>query len=85
MRTLQDREVVAIAIEHIETVIHRLMQDSDFRVRYCQDPDAALRAYLTPTEIRAIKTGDGSRLGLHGQSSRWHELSARLCGTDPGP
>ena len=85
MRPIQNEEVVPIALDPVETVIHRLMQDSEFRVQYCQNPDVALRAYLTPAEIRAVKTGDGSMLGVLGRSARWQELSARLCGIDPGP
>jgi hypothetical protein len=77
--------VIAIAVAQIETVIDRLMKDRAFRAQYCQDPDGTLAAYLTPDEIHAIKTGDGRLLGQLGKSPRWQELSARLCGPDPGP
>lgn len=77
--------MIAIAVQQIETVIARLMKDQAFRARYCQDPDGTLAAYLTPDEIHAIKSGDGRLLGQLGQSPRWQELSAALCGPDPGP
>jgi hypothetical protein len=77
--------VIAIAIDQVELVIDRLMKDKAFRRNYCQDPDGTLSAYLTPNEIHAIKSGDGRLLGHLGNSPRWQELSARLCGTDPGP
>lgn len=77
--------MIAIAIETIETVIDRLMQDKQFRLSYCQNPDKTLGAYLTPAEVHAIKTGDDSLLGQIGRSPRWQELTARLCGPDPGP
>src|SRR5947209_2210364 len=79
------REVMVIAIEQIETVIGRLTHDKAFRVKYCQDPDATLEAYLTPEEIRAIKTGDGHRLGQLGGDLKWADLTAALCGPNPGP
>jgi hypothetical protein len=77
--------VIAIAIDQVESVFDRLMKDRAFRKSYCQDPDGTLAAYLTPNEIHAVKTGDGRLLGQLGNSSRWQELSARLCGPDPGP
>ena len=77
--------MIAISIEQIETVIDRLKKDKAFRVKYCQDPDRTLAEYLSPVEIHAIKTGDGRLLGQLGTSSRWQELSAGLCGPDPGP
>jgi len=77
--------VIAIAVAQIETVIERLMKDPAFRAKYCQDPDGTLAAYLTRDEIHAIKTGDGRLLGQLGRSPRWQELSAALCGPDPGP
>jgi hypothetical protein len=77
--------VIAIAIEQIETVIDRLTKDKAFRAKYCRDPDGTLAEYLTPDEIHAIKTGNGELLGQLGKSARWQELSAGLCGADPGP
>jgi hypothetical protein len=74
--------VNAIAVEQIEAVIGRLAHDKAFRVKYCQDPDSTLEAYLTPEEIRAIKTGDGHRLTLMG-CEKWDELHAALCGSLP--
>ena len=70
----------AIAIEHIETVIGRLTRDRAFRVKYCQDPDGTLQAYLTPEEIQAIKTGDGHRLALMGCSEQVEGLTAAFAG-----
>ena len=78
------QEVIAIATQHFETVIGRLTRDKAFRMKYCQDPDGTLSAYLSPEEIRALKTGDGHRLGLLGAGDSWHELTAALCGPDPG-
>jgi hypothetical protein len=72
--------VIAIATQPIETVIKRLAADQDFHAKYCQDPDAALEAYLSPEEIRAIKTGDGHRLMALLDPQRWEELNAALCG-----
>jgi hypothetical protein len=77
--------VIAIAIAHIETVIERLTNDRAFRMKYCQDPDRTLRSYLSPAEIRAIKSGDSYLLGQFGTSVRWQQLTAALCGSDPGP
>ena len=77
--------MITIAIEQIETVIQRLSADKAFRVKYCQDPDAALEAYLSPEEIRAIKTGDGHRLTELGCGEKWEELTATLCGPERGP
>jgi len=77
--------VVAIAIDQIENVIDRLTKDQTFRRKYCQDPDGTLAEYLTPTEIRAVKSGDGQLLGQLGKSRRWQELAAGLCGPAPGP
>lgn len=76
---------MAIAIEQVENVIDRLTKDQTFRRKYCQDPDGTLAEYLTPAEIRAVKTGDGQLLGQLGKSLRWQELAAGLCGPDPGP
>ena len=78
-------EVIAIATQHIDTVIARLSNDRAFRMRFCQDPDAALESYLTPEEIRAIKTGDGYMLYRLGAGDRWEQLTEVLCGHDPGP
>lgn len=75
----------AIAVEQIEAVANRLTRDKAFRVKYCQDPDGTLGSYLTSEEIRAIKTGDGHRLQLMGCEQTWEELTAALCGPDPGP
>jgi hypothetical protein len=75
--------VNAIAIAQFETVIGRLMHDKSFRVNYCQDPDGTLETYLSPEEIRAIKTGDGHRLTLLGCGEQWEELHAALCGRHP--
>jgi len=74
--------VSTIAIEQIETVITRLTRDKAFRVKYCQDPDGTLDAYLTPEEIRAIKSGDGHSLSLMG-CDKWEELTSALCGPHP--
>lgn len=73
----------AIATEQVETVIGRLTRDRAFRVKYCQDPDGTLDAYLTPEEIRAIKTGDGHRLEVLGCGDKWAEFTAALCGGHP--
>jgi hypothetical protein len=80
-----DEEVIAIAIEQVESMVDRLTKDQTFRRKYCQDPDGTLAEYLTPAEIRAIKTGDDQQLGHLSRSPRWRELSAGLCGVDPGP
>jgi hypothetical protein len=74
--------VIAIATDGIETIIGRLTQDKSFRVKYCQDPDATLKSYLSPEEIRAIKTGDGHDLSRMG-CDRWQELFASLCSEVP--
>jgi hypothetical protein len=74
-----------MALQQIETVIQRLRTDTEFRAQYCQDPDGTLRAYLTPEEIRAIKTGDGHRLTELGCGEKWEELTATLCGPQSGP
>ncbi|HEX6506341.1 MAG TPA: hypothetical protein VF221_01800 [Chloroflexota bacterium] len=76
--------MIAIAIQQIESVIMRLTKDASFRIKYCQDPDKALESYLSPEEIRAIKTGDGYALGSAADGARWQELTAALCGSDPG-
>jgi hypothetical protein len=75
--------VIAIATEQLETVVGRLTRDKAFRIKYCQDPDGTLESYLTPEEIRAIKTGDGHALHLLGCGDRWEELNAALCGPQP--
>jgi len=72
-----------MAVEQFETVIGRLMRDKSFRVKYCEDPDGTLESYLTPEEIRAIKTGDGHRLTLLGCGEKWEELHAALCDGHP--
>lgn len=79
------REVVVIAIQQIEEVINRLSTDKAFRMKYRQNPDTALETYLSPEEIHAIKTGDGYWLAAMGCGNRWGELTAALCGSDPGP
>jgi len=75
---------VAIATAQIDAVIQRLSADPEFRVRYCQDPDKALESYLSPEEIRAIKTGDGHRLGQLGSDGKWADITTALCGPHPG-
>jgi hypothetical protein len=67
-----------MAIEHVETVIGRLTNDRAFRLKYCEDPDAALQMYLSPEQIKAVKSGDGHTLSCMG-SDRWDELFASLC------
>ena len=69
----------------MDLVIQRLSRDKAFRVKYCEDPDGTLEAYLSPEEIRAIKTGDGHMLTQLGCGERWEELTATLCGPHPGP
>jgi hypothetical protein len=54
-------------------------------VKYSEDPDATLEAYLSPEEIRAIKTGDGHKLLQMGCEGQWDELVRTLCGPAPGP
>lgn len=71
-----------IATEHVEAIIDRLSRDRAFRVKYCEDPDGTLESYLTPEEIRAIKTGDGHSLSLLG-GHKWEELTAAFCGPHP--
>jgi hypothetical protein len=67
-----------MAVDQLETIIGRLAHDKAFRVKYCEDPDAALQAYLSPQEIKAIKSGDGhTRTGI--RSGRWDEMLASLC------
>jgi hypothetical protein len=63
-------------------VIDRLSRDRAFRVKYCQDPDGTLAAYLTPEEIHAIKTGDGHGVSLVNGTS-WSDLTAALCSGQP--
>ena len=75
--------MIAIATEQIETVIGRLTRDKAFRVKYCQDPDGTLEAYLTPEEIRAIKTGDGHSLAMMGCEQQIEHLTAAFCGPHP--
>lgn len=72
-----------MAVDHIETVIGRLTRDKAFRMKYCQDPDGTLEAYLTPEEIKAIKTGDGHSLHLMGCNESLEQLTAALCGPHP--
>lgn len=78
-------EVIAIAIESFDVVIQRLSRDRAFRVKYCENPDSTLEGYFTPEEIRAIKTGDGHRLGELGAGDKWEGLLKALCGPHPGP
>jgi hypothetical protein len=75
--------VSAIAIEQLETVIARLRHDRAFRVKYCQDPDGTLESYLTPEEIRAIKTGDGHWLVQMGCCEHVEDLTATFAGPHP--
>lgn len=77
------QEVNAIATEQIDTVIGRLARDKAFRMKYCQDPDRALEAHLSPEEIRAIKTGDGHRLDLLGAGESWDAFTREMCGQNP--
>lgn len=77
------REVSAIATVQFETVVDRLARDKAFRMKYCQDPDRTLESYLSPEEIRAIKTGDGHRLHVLGCGDKLEELHAALCGPQP--
>ncbi len=72
-----------MAVEQIETVIGRLTHDRAFRVKYCDDPDGTLETYLTPEEIRAIKTGDGHHLEVLGAGTYWQQLNDALCGPQP--
>jgi hypothetical protein len=71
--------------EHLDIVIEKLKMDKAFRMKYSQDPDRTLESYLSADEIRAIKTGDGHRLSALGTGQQWEELTAALCGPDPGP
>lgn len=77
--------MITIAAEQIETVIQRLTQDKAFFVNYCQDPDSTLGSYLTPAEIRAIKTGDGHQFEVRGYGDTWQKITETLCGPNPGP
>lgn len=72
--------MIAIATLPIETVIQRLAADKAFRAEYSRDPDGALEMYLSPEEIRAIKTGDGHRLMALCDGQKWEQLNAALCG-----
>lgn len=75
----------AIAVEQLDAVIYRLSSDRAFWVKYCQDPDGTLESYLTPDEIRAIKSGDGHQLEQLGAGEKWERLTQALCGPHPGP
>jgi len=75
--------VIAIAIDQVETVIGRLSGDKAFRIKYCQDPDGTLESYLTPEEIRAIKTGDSHSLDQMGCGDKWVEFVSAFCGRHP--
>ncbi len=77
------QEVNAIATEQFETVVERLAGDTAFRVKYRQDPDGTLESYLTPEEIRAIKTGDGHSLHVMGCGHTVEDLTQALCGPHP--
>ncbi len=77
------RKVIGMATEQIDVVVGRLVRDKAFRMKYSQDPDRALESYLSPEEIRAIKTGDGHHLQLLGSGDRWTELTQALCGPHP--
>jgi hypothetical protein len=74
-----------VAIDQLDAVIQRLSRDASFRRKYCVDPDSALRHYLSPSEIRIIKSGDGQQLHALGAGHKWEELTAALCGPHPGP
>jgi hypothetical protein len=71
-----------VVVSSLEAVIGRLSRDRAFRVKYCQDPDGTLSSYLTPEEIRAIKTGDGHGL-TRMDPDFWSELTASLCADQP--
>lgn len=73
----------AIATDQIDTVIARLTRDTAFRIKYCQDPDRALESYLSPEEIRAIKTGDGHSLMRMGAGESWEAFTQGLCPQAP--
>lgn len=66
-------------------MIDKLSHDRAFRVKYCQNPDRALEAFLSPEEIQAIKTGDGLPFDRAGQGEAFRRLTETLCGHDPGP
>lgn len=72
-----------MAAQEIDSVIARLARDRAFRQKYCQDPDRALEAYLSPEEIRAIKTGDGLSLQRMGAGKGWDEFTQELCTQSP--
>ncbi len=74
-----------MAIQHVHEVIDRLTEDKAFRMKYCKDPDSTLGAYLNMEEIRAIKTGDGHSLTRMGCGEKFGDLTAALCGENPGP
>lgn len=47
----------------VESVVNKAMTDESFRKQLKENPDTALRGFdLTPEEIAALKTGDGSKL-----------------------
>jgi len=77
--------VIAIATLPLDTVIDKLSHDRAFRLKYCQSPDRALENFLSPDEIRAIKTGDGHAFDCAGQGEAFRRLTETLCGPDPGP
>jgi hypothetical protein len=72
-----------MAIQHVELVLHRLTRDEAFRAQYCKDPDGTLARYLTPAEIRVLKSGDHQATANSEEWGRLQELSAALCGSDP--
>ena len=72
--------MIVIVTQPIEIVIQRLAADKAFRMKYSQDPDGTLEAYLSPEEIRAVKTGDGHRLMLLLDGGQWEALNSALCG-----
>ena len=74
--------MIAIATQQIENIIGRLANDKSFRVKYCQDPDGTLESYLSPEEIRMIKSGDGHCLSRTG-CAHGDELFASLCSEVP--
>lgn len=72
--------MIAIVTPPIEVVIQRLAADKAFRMKYSQDPDGTLEAYLSPEEIKAVKTGDGHQLLVLLDGRQWEALNAALCG-----
>ena len=78
-----EQEVSTIATVSLETLIEKLSLDKSFRVKYCQNPDRTLENFLSPEEIRAIKTGDGHAFDQMGQGDAFSRLTQVLCGPNP--